>query len=250
MKKLLITLAFVVMLASQVFAYNYSWIEDGIHWRVRDDDTGENLKDILLDVGNNVYYLDGNGNMITGWWRNPETDKVYFFDNNETRNYGGMVFGLHMIDGYYRYFGADGSLAVAEKEDSNIYRKVYVDFWADAQGKLYYNNQLLRDTTTNKSEYYTDPAYYTNDYMNNAYLASHGDAYQPIGRIGKDGKEDRSPEVTDYEADLNSTGSEKSSASRTSGGTDYTVDAEGHVSVPDHSAQISNEEKYGPKKVE
>ena len=157
MKKKISALVLIisVVFASNVFAYR--WVKANNDWYVYDSNSEEPLMNTLVDTGDGVYYLDGEGKMVTSWWKNPRTKKIYFFDNNEERALGTMIFGLHTIDGYYRYFYDDGSLAVAR--EGQEYSKVYQEFWADAKGNLYFANQLMRDVTIAKSEYYTKLIY-------------------------------------------------------------------------------------------
>ena len=157
-----------IIFAGSAFAYR--WVKSDSNWYVVDETTGEFLENVLLDVGDNVYYLSEEGKMMTGWWRNDESGKYYFFSNKPGLNYGGMLFGLHMIDGYYRYFGDDGSLVVANELGS--YVRAYNEYYADSNGKLYYANQLMRDVSEAKSEYYTDPIYYREPTLNNYFLAN------------------------------------------------------------------------------
>lgn len=243
MKKIILTLAFVVLTVSS--AFSYSWVLNSGDWYVYDEDNGEAVSNTLIDVGDNVYYLDRQGKMVTGWWTNEGTGKVYFFDNNTERNYGGMVFGLHTVDGYYRYFGDDGSLQSSDEEGT--YKKVYLEFWADYDGRIYFNNVLMRDTTTAKSEYYTNTAYYTDKNLNNFYLANYDKVVEPtLYHTSTSPSGGFGPAITDLERDKNGSGSEKSSASRTAGGADYYVDNMGHVIVADKTGNISDFEKLGP----
>lgn len=227
-------LTFIMILSTNVFAYR--WIENNSDWYVYDESNGSFMKEVLLDTGNNVYYLDKDGKAVTGWWRNPTSKKLYFFSNKPNNNYAGMLFGLHMIDGYYFYFGDDGSLQTSEKNGQ--YRNVYEDFYADHLGLLYYDNVLMKDTSISQSEFYTNLVYYTNVSLNNFFLANY--------------------DITDYtevlksndKSDVNMTNANnektKTSASNTSGGTNYTVDAEGRVHIDESEFVISDLEKFGP----
>lgn len=236
-KILALVIALMMVLTTNVFAYR--WVESGSDWYVLNEDSGEYLKSMLLDVGDNVYYLDGDGKLVTGWWKNTKTKKYYFFDNKIDRNYGGMVFGLHMIDGYYYYFGDDGSLQTSEK--AGVYRKVYQEYYADHDGFLYYDNVLMRDTSIAKSEFYTNPIYYSNPNLNNYYLAYH----DQIGQAKELGNTMKS------EVDISKATGEitKSAASNTSGGVNYDVDEFGRIHVHDGVKEISADEKFGPMQI-
>ena len=137
MKRLLaFVLALVMAFTTSTFAL--SWVKRDNTWYVLDEVAGEYLKSVIVDTGDNVYYLDDEGRMVVGWWRNPKTNKYYFFANKNNNNYGGMLFGLHMIDGYYRYFNDDGSLATSDRKGD--YKKVYKECYADSNGLLYMNS--------------------------------------------------------------------------------------------------------------
>lgn len=249
MSKKILALVLVLSLALSSSAFAYRWVGDGENWIVYDETSGKQLKNTLIDVGDGVYYLDNAGYMVTGWWQNYDTGKYYFFDNNPYNQYGCMVFGLHMIDGYYYYFNNDGTLATSDSSGS--YKKVYLEFWADENGCLYANNQLLRDTSVKKSDYYTDPIYYTNENFNNYFLANFGNAVIPKPSkktITTQPASGGSRVITD-QADFNKVredGTVKSSATNASGGANYTVDAYGNIVAPDETGIISNNEIYGP----
>ena len=227
----------VTVLSSTVFAYR--WVDYQNNWYVLNEDSGEFLKGCLLDVGDNVFYLDNEGKLVTGWWRNPRSKKYYFFDNKSDRNYGGMLFGLHMIDGYLYYFGDDGSLQTSGEEGQ--YRNVYQEYYADIDGYLYYANTLMRDTSIAKSEFYTDTNYYTNVNLNNYYLATYGN----VGHS----KDLESLDKAEINTSRISQDSKNKVGTNTSGGTNYTVDEHGHITSFDAPTEISDLEKYGPRRM-
>lgn len=239
---LVLVVSLIVSFSIDAFAVN-RWVQNNGYWYVYDDNN-QPLKNMLIDVTNNVYYLDEEGKMVVGWWRHPTTNKAYFFDNNKSRNYGGMVFGLHMVDGYFRYFGDDGSVQTSDGEGQ--YKKVFQEFWADENGLLYFNNVLLRDTTTNKSEYYSNPEYYTNDQLNNYYLANYDvavvDGSKFFAQVGNaNSNVDNNRVTTGRESDGGLSGKQAPT-----GGTNYTIDAEGRIISQDKETDISGAEKYGP----
>ena len=234
-KFLLLVIAFLMILSTNALAYR--WVAYNNEWYVLDESNNQYLENILLDVGNNVYYLDNEGKMVTGWWKNNKTGKYYFFDNNKNRNYGGMVFGFNMVDGYYRYFTEDGSLATSMKKGE--YSKVYLEFYADYEGNLYYNNVLMRDTSNAKSEYYSDPIYYTNDMLNNYYLAKY-DTVKGLDTIkGND------TDTSSYDTKKGKT-KDASGDGLITGGTDYYVDESGRVHTYGDIYETEYFEKYGP----
>lgn len=231
MNKKIFILTTIFMIISAVNVFSYSWVEDGKNWYVVDETTGEFLNNVLLDVGDNVYYLDGEGKMITGWWRNSETGKYYYFSNRHDKDNGGMLFGLHTIDGYYRYFADDGSLVTSDEKGS--YVKAYGEYYADSNGKLYYANELMRDVSENKSEYYSNSLYYTNDSLNNFFLANFDAGFHDL-------------EVIPVEKNTSNTSNVIRKRGEATGGTNYTVDNSGTIHVNNAKQGLSALEKIGP----
>ena len=235
--KRIISLVLVAVLVLSTNAFAYKWEKRNGNWYVLNDANGEQLKSTLLDTNNNVYYLDDTGKMVTGWYVNKKINKQYFFDNNDKRSLGAMVFGLHMIDGYYYYFGDDGSLQTAPTKGE--YKKVFQDYYADVDGYLYQNNKLMRDTSIIKSEYYTNTLYYNNINLNNYYLANYDE-----GSIGKREKVNTNNGYNDYEK----ANENKKSADihKTSGGTEYYIDDWGNAKGVEVQYETREAEKYGP----
>ena len=136
------------------------------------DENDDICKNTLYDSGNGTFYFGDNGKMKVGWWENPKDRGVYFFCNKKGPMYGAMVFGLNMIDGYYRFFGQNGKL-VRSNNDMRV--DVMGAYTADSQGNLYdKDGNLMRDTSNSKSDFYTDTTYYDNNELNNKTLADTG----------------------------------------------------------------------------
>lgn len=241
MKRRIIALVLVFVMALTMNAFAYRWEERNGHWYVLNEQTGEHIKGTLLDTGNGVYYLNEEGRLVTGWYLNRRTNRYYYFDNNPKRNLGAMVFGLHMVDGYYYYFGDDGSLQTAH--ESGEYRKVFQDYFADVDGYLYKDNKLMRDTSIIRSEYYTNAAYYENINFNNYYLANYDQT-----SIGKRQHVVQSATSNSYSngSAITSESKKTSDAHKTSGGTNYYVDEWGTVHEADIIYETRPAEKYGP----
>lgn len=240
MKKIL-ALALVLAFAFQTSAFALSWVDYENAWYVLDELTGEYLKGVIVDTGDNVYYLDDEGKMVVGWWRNPKTNKYYFFSNKDNKDYGGMLFGLHMIDGYYRYFNDDGSLATSDKKGD--YKRVYKECYADSNGLLYTNNELMRDVTIAKSEYYSNNVYYKNVDLNNYYLAKHDTSFS-LFEIDHSKDDTRSAYQQGGEA--GATKERVKSGTDTSGGVNYIVDERGSIHLIESELQLSDLERIGP----
>ena len=144
-----------------------------------------------------------------------------------------------MIDGYFYYFGDDGALQTSDSKGT--YKKVYQEYYADSEGYLYFDNVLMRDTSIAKSEFYTNTDYYTNVNLNNFYLAN----YDKAG-AARDIEGDEKSEMNMALAAKERT---KTSASHTSGGTNYSVDSEGRIHSNDATFETSLAEKYGPMEI-
>ena len=243
MKKRVISLVacLVLIMTSSVFAYR--WVESNDDWYVLDESTGEYLKGMLLDTGDNVYYLNQEGKLVIGWWVNQKTGKIYFFSNRDDKDYGGMLFGLHVIDGYTYYFEDDGSLAMTNREGE--IKKVYGEYYVDSAGFIYLNNELQRDTSIFKSEFYTNPAYYSEPNLNNYYLANYDSVVLPSTlKLGIRNNLDTSS-VIYQNGDMVSV-PKRNTASNTAGGTNYEVDEKGRVHMFDPEFETQPAEKYGP----
>lgn len=231
-------MAFVLLFTLNTFAY--TWYESNGNWYILLNDKGEVVKDALLDTGTNVYFFDSTGKLMTGWWKDRHTDKIYFFDNKKGDSLGGMVFGLHEIDGYKHYFADDGSLVTATTKGSFV--KAYKDYYADYYGYLYFENQLQRDMSIAKSEYYTNTMYYDNIDLNNYYLAR-GDEItdMTILRKMRDEVKAKSNDSGD-----NYTTQKSADTHKTSGGLNYYVDEYGRVKTYGDIYETQEAEKYGP----
>ena len=99
----------------------------------------------------------------------------------------------------------------------------------------------MRDTSIAKSEFYTNTLYYNNVNLNNYYLAYFDNAGTA--------KEIEGEEKSEINASHMAKDSKKTAASNTSGGTNYSVDAEGRVQLHDPIPETSMAEKYGPMNV-
>lgn len=237
MKKRVIALVLVLTLALSTSVFAYRWQEMNGNWYVINESTGEIIKNTLIDTNNHVYCLDEGGKLVTAWYKNPTTGKYFFFDNNPERELGAMIFGLHMIDGYYYYFAEDGSLQTSGSKGE--LRKVFQDYYADVDGYLYQNGALMRDTSVIRSEFYTNPVYYLNPNFNNFYLATYDE--QSIAK--------RESVILDSSVDAKvmAEGSQKSSDThKTSGGTDYYTDEWGLTRGVEVTYETRPAEKYGP----
>lgn len=241
MKKVLVSVILIFTLALSFNVFAHHWEEIGGNWYVVDDASKVPLKNMLLDTGDNVYYLDVEGKLVTGWWKDKDTGKYYFFDNKDDRNLGGMVFGLHMIDGYYHYFGDNGALITSNHEDTVI---KYNDYYIDFNGYVYKDNKIMRDVSIERSEFYTNPAYYKSMVLNNYYLAYNDASFKEY--IPKDTARVENYNTNDYS---NKEGKKSADLHRTTGGLNYVVDDEGRVTTYGDTFETKPAEKYGPMNV-
>lgn len=239
-KKLFIGVMVLICFTSNtVFAHQ--WVKFDNNWYVLNEYTGTFLTDVVFDSGSGVYYIGSDGKMVTGWWKNPGTQKYYYFDNKNEAILGSMLFGLHMIDGYYFYFNNDGTLATSDK----LYqlKKVYGDFEADFDGYLYSNGVILRDISIAKSEFYSNAAYYSDPNMNNLVFST---LYTTPNKTNASNLANSQIINQANVSDGTNTTNPYNSVSSVSGGTNYYVDEYGRVRSDYQDKPISNFEIYGP----
>ena len=62
-------------------------------------------------IVSDTYYIDKDGNMLTGWMTTAD-DKKYFFDNTNTSEEGKMALGWKKIGNEWYYFMSNGSMMV------------------------------------------------------------------------------------------------------------------------------------------
>lgn len=251
MKKRIIalTLVMITIFTSSVFAYR--WIEVDGRYYVYDDTAQSYMFDKLIDTGVGVYYVGSDGAMKTGWWTNPDTGNVYFFDNHKGLTSGQMQFGFHVIDGYGRFFGPDGALAHAKKKGEYI--NIYGDFYVDVNGIMYNNNIEVRDVSKSKSEFYTITAYYDDAKYDNEYVALNNTAYMPETNTLSQEEEVKNIElpkgdniITTHATEIAKRTGNPVKGNNVSGGTNYTIDDHGNMILETEEYKISDEEKYGP----
>lgn len=113
-------------------------------WKYRNV-TGEYLADQWLLYEGKWYRFDKDGNMITGWYQNPETKDWYYLCEN-----GSMATGWVPVNGRWYYLTA-GSGEMAHDVTTPDGYKVNVDgAWVDANGKAYDALNGDQKTTTSK----------------------------------------------------------------------------------------------------
>ena len=85
------------------------WIQSGNKWWYRHSDGSYTTND-FEEIGNQRYYFDSNGYMVTGW--QCISGQWYFFDSN-----GFYQTGEHFINGEYYYFNNQGIMQTGYAED-------------------------------------------------------------------------------------------------------------------------------------
>ena len=229
---------FICLLSNVVFAYK--WVQFDGYWYVLNETTNTFLTSLLFDTRDGVFYLKEDGKMVTGWWQDPKSQAYYFFDNRNLASNGSMIFGLHMIDGFYFYFNQDGKLATSTK----LYEleKVVDDYYADYDGYLYSNNSMLRDISLQKSEFYSNPKYYNDPNMTNLTLST---IISPIKTSAGSLANSQVLNSANIKIEAN-TNNPYNSVSNVSGGTNYYVDENGVVRNDEKPKPLSNLEVLGP----
>ena len=85
------------------------WIQSGNKWWYRHSDGSYTTNDFEV-IGNQKYYFDSNGYMVTGW--QCISGQWYYFDSN-----GFYQTGEHFINGEYYYFNNQGIMQTGYAED-------------------------------------------------------------------------------------------------------------------------------------
>ena len=85
------------------------WIQSGNKWWYRHSDGSYTTNDFEV-IGNQRYYFDSNGYMVTGW--QCISGQWYYFDSN-----GFYQTGEHFINGEYYYFNNQGIMQTGYAED-------------------------------------------------------------------------------------------------------------------------------------
>ena len=85
------------------------WIQSGNKWWYRHSDGSYTTNDFEV-IGNQKYYFDFNGYMVTGW--QCISGQWYYFDSN-----GFYQTGEHFINGEYYYFNNQGIMQTGYAED-------------------------------------------------------------------------------------------------------------------------------------
>jgi glucan-binding YG repeat protein len=85
------------------------WIQSGNKWWYRHSDGSYTTNDFEV-IGNQKYYFDSNGYVVTGW--QCISGQWYYFDSN-----GFYQTGEHFINGEYYYFNNQGIMQTGYAED-------------------------------------------------------------------------------------------------------------------------------------
>ena len=156
------------------YVINNGWKKIGGEWYYF---INSEMQTYLIEVNSDVYYLDDNGHMLTGWikeseeyWHHAESDgrldrgwkKIngywYYFSDDQfcdmttgwiningkeyyLRSSGEMVTGWHKIDGNWFYFESDGSMIKGWKKLSGVW------YYFGENGEMYTGTHVLGGNT-------------------------------------------------------------------------------------------------------
>ena len=113
-------------------------------WKYRNV-TGEYLADQWFLYEGKWYRFDKDGNMITGWYQNPETKDWYYLWEN-----GSMATGWVPVNGRWYYLNADSGEMAHDVTTPDGYKVNADGAWVDANGKAYDAPNGDQKTTTSK----------------------------------------------------------------------------------------------------
>ena len=109
------------------------WIQSGNKWWYRHSDGSYTTNDFEV-IGNQKYYFDSNGYMVTGW--QCISGQWYYFDSN-----GFYQTGEHFINGEYYYFNNQGIMQTGYAEDGWEYNSSgqRIVYWSSYSTKPVYH---------------------------------------------------------------------------------------------------------------
>ena len=109
------------------------WIQSGNKWWYRHSDGSYTTND-FEEIGNQKYYFDSNGYMVTGW--QCISGQWYYFDSN-----GFYQTGEHFINGEYYYFNNQGIMQTGYAEDGWEYNSSgqRIVYWSSYSTKPVYH---------------------------------------------------------------------------------------------------------------
>ena len=113
-------------------------------WKYRNV-TGEYLADQWFLYEGKWYRFDKDGNMITGWYQNPETKDWYYLWEN-----GSMATGWVPVNGRWYYMNAGSGEMAHDVTTPDGYKVNSDGVWVDANGKAYDAPKGDQKTTTSK----------------------------------------------------------------------------------------------------
>ena len=119
---------------------------------------------------------------------------------------------------------------------------MYGGYYADYDGYLYANNNVLRDISLAKSEFYSNPAYYNDPNMNNLALSN------LVGQVNTDVNSLANSQVINSArvSDGANTTNKYNTVTDISGGTNYYIDEYGRMLNDEKQKPLSDLEVYGP----
>lgn len=158
--KIAVLTVFCILFVNSVFAEDYSGtftMNGKTYYR---DEHGVPVKDEWVYLNDGWHYFKYNSEMAIGWLLDEKNKRTYFLDNKD--NLGVMIGpGFHIIDGYYRYFNEDSSLAYSTSHYRvrNLGNGYYVD---DKANVYTLDGELLPAVPISQTEYFSFAIMYSN----------------------------------------------------------------------------------------
>lgn len=151
--KYLVLVVFCVFFVNSTFAEDYSGtfsMNGKTYYR---DTYGVTVRNQWVLLNDGWHYFKENTEMAIGWLLDAKEKKTYFMDNKE--NLGAMIGpGFHIIDGYYRYFNADSTLAFSPNH--YVFKNLGNGYLVDDKANVYtLDGKLLPAEPISQTEYFS-----------------------------------------------------------------------------------------------
>ena len=167
--KIMLIAVFCTIIMSLAYAEDYSGMFEMNGKTYYRDAYGVPVKDQWVQLPDGWHYFKYDSEMATGWVLDKETKNTYFLDNKNNR--GVLISpGFHIIDGYYRYFNEDSSLAFSR----NHYRVLNLGngYYVDDKANVYtLDGQMLPAMPISQTEYFSFAIMYANAELRDGLLS-------------------------------------------------------------------------------
>lgn len=111
MRYLFFTLLFVVFLSVRYPVYADWELHNG-SWKYLDEAANTYKVHQVAQIDNEYYLFDDTGAVMSGYWRNRDTGKLYYFREDHTGSYGQLIKETGVYNGYLFHVNDDYSLNV------------------------------------------------------------------------------------------------------------------------------------------